>query len=57
MPIKIPNDLPARKTLEAEGVMVMDDGATQGCARVVKPCCTAVGPQPLTPQSGFTDQR
>lgn len=25
MPIKIPNDLPARKVLEAEGVMVMDE--------------------------------
>ncbi|WP_395816064.1 homoserine O-succinyltransferase, partial [Devosia sp.] len=24
MPIRIPDDLPARKTLEAEGVVVMD---------------------------------
>ena len=27
MPIKVPNNLPARKTLEAEGVVVMTDAA------------------------------
>jgi homoserine O-succinyltransferase/O-acetyltransferase len=30
MPIKIPNDLPARATLEREGVMVMSEATTSG---------------------------
>ena len=30
MPIKIPDDLPARATLSAEGVMVMREGRVAG---------------------------
>ena len=40
MPIKIPNDLPARLTLEKEGVMVMtEDSAHRQDIRALREIC------------------
>ncbi len=39
MPIKIPDDLPARSTLDAEGVMVMREA--DAVRQDVRPCASA----------------